>query len=653
MRPRLSLSELQEKVEDLEAQLAASTLKTDEVSQRDLTDLYRAISRAGTESIGHPRVHGADSHVPRHNLDADADPTSDDDKSEGYGPGSFWVNTTDDAVFVCLDGSSGAAVWTDDFAAVRTLLILAKSTLTIDANDEVTVPTTSWVYLTSASATDNLDGIGSGVEGQVAFLTPTAGKDITLVHNGTVTSGDPLLINGEANVTLDQDHDLAIAIYDATATAWIVMVPGSGGGGGGDNIADSDGDTKIQTEESADEDILRFDTGGTERAQMDASGLHIDDIVEETTDSGVTIESVIARDSYLEFANISTPASPGTAIRLFGQLAGTLVRLFGVDQGGTVVGPFGDKGVANIFGRGAVGGLDIGGSSTWTDGVWGIFAPSSIWTANGTPSVATSTTADEGRYANFASAATAAAIAGPETNNSDWYPNIGISTLFKFQVDSVADVDIFIGLTELGLSTQLGHDAPGTNADYIGLQFCAARQTAYSPTVTLAANINSTTTTITYTSTGDPITGGDIIYIDSERILVGSVDTGTNTLSSCTRGYHGTTAAAHTSGAAIEEGVPDTNWQLVANSTDFFGQDLDDTGEAASTDPYYVRIIQGSITTVELLDKNFQSLYKQTTALTSKPAGTTGLDLAAGLRTQVATAKNIRIYLIEGNWRDG
>lgn len=42
---------------------------------------------------------------------------------------------------------------------------------------------------------------------------------------------------------------------------------------GGSAIQDADADTKIQTEESADEDKIRFDTGGTERLVLDSSGL--------------------------------------------------------------------------------------------------------------------------------------------------------------------------------------------------------------------------------------------------------------------------------------------------------------------------------------------------------------------------------------------
>ena len=38
-------------------------------------------------------------------------------------------------------------------------------------------------------------------------------------------------------------------------------------------LSDADGDTKVQVEESSDEDKIRFDTGGTERAVIDSTGL--------------------------------------------------------------------------------------------------------------------------------------------------------------------------------------------------------------------------------------------------------------------------------------------------------------------------------------------------------------------------------------------
>ena len=46
-------------------------------------------------------------------------------------------------------------------------------------------------------------------------------------------------------------------------------------GHGHDEIRDNDGDTKWQAEESADEDILRADTGGTERLTIESTGLRM------------------------------------------------------------------------------------------------------------------------------------------------------------------------------------------------------------------------------------------------------------------------------------------------------------------------------------------------------------------------------------------
>ncbi len=120
-------------------------------------------------------------------------------------------------------------------------LVLSRSTLVIDANDEITVPQTSLVYLDppGADVTSPLEGIGAGtVDGQIVFLTPLAGTDITLIHDGTVTAGKKMMINGEANVLLDEDHDTAIATWDVGSDVWNVIVPGAGGGGANHDILD-------------------------------------------------------------------------------------------------------------------------------------------------------------------------------------------------------------------------------------------------------------------------------------------------------------------------------------------------------------------------------------------------------------------------------
>jgi hypothetical protein len=63
-----------------------------------------------------------------------------------------------------------------------------------------------------------------------------------------------------------------LKIRNAGNTAWIEV-----GGAGGIALQDADGDTKIQVEESADEDIIRFDCGGVEIVTIEDAELIIKD----------------------------------------------------------------------------------------------------------------------------------------------------------------------------------------------------------------------------------------------------------------------------------------------------------------------------------------------------------------------------------------
>ena len=49
------------------------------------------------------------------------DPTVTDDTTKGYDPGSLWLNTTTKHLWVCIDASTGAAVW-DDIKSDDTLV---------------------------------------------------------------------------------------------------------------------------------------------------------------------------------------------------------------------------------------------------------------------------------------------------------------------------------------------------------------------------------------------------------------------------------------------------------------------------------------------------------------------------------------------------
>lgn len=55
---------------------------------------------------------GLDPHcIVKSNLGAVSNPAVGDDSADGYAPGSCWINTTTDAIFICADAALGAAVW--------------------------------------------------------------------------------------------------------------------------------------------------------------------------------------------------------------------------------------------------------------------------------------------------------------------------------------------------------------------------------------------------------------------------------------------------------------------------------------------------------------------------------------------------------------
>lgn len=45
------------------------------------------------------------------NLSASVAPTVNEDSDDGYDVGSFWLDTTADDAYICLDATVGAAVW--------------------------------------------------------------------------------------------------------------------------------------------------------------------------------------------------------------------------------------------------------------------------------------------------------------------------------------------------------------------------------------------------------------------------------------------------------------------------------------------------------------------------------------------------------------
>ncbi|MDC8437599.1 MAG: hypothetical protein LV468_01195 [Candidatus Nitrosotenuis sp.] len=91
-------------------------------------------------------------------------PTANDDTGDGYTVGSRWVDTTNDKEYVCLDASSGAAVWTettqagsspalDDVSDVVITSVADGQVLTYDSG------TSKWINETPSGGSSDIPSI--------------------------------------------------------------------------------------------------------------------------------------------------------------------------------------------------------------------------------------------------------------------------------------------------------------------------------------------------------------------------------------------------------------------------------------------------------------------------------------------------------------
>ena len=141
-------------------------------------------------------------------------------------------------------------------------------------------------YLTTSTAgTTYLPLAGGTLTGNLIFEGATADSNQTIL---TVT--DPTV---DRTITFPNETGTVALTSDFSATS----------------IEDADGDTKIQVEESSDEDIIRFDTGGTERMTIAADGKVT--IAGDLTVSGTTTEisstTITVDDKNIELGSVASP----------------------------------------------------------------------------------------------------------------------------------------------------------------------------------------------------------------------------------------------------------------------------------------------------------------------------------------------------------
>jgi hypothetical protein len=179
----------------------------------------------------------------------------------------------------------------------------------------VTVGLPSAVTVTTSLTTPlvNVSGASIVIEGATAndFETtltvtdPTADRTITFGNEtGTVftTASVQALADGVTGTTQSQSDA-------STKLATTAYVDTGLGALSSDSLTDADGDTKIQVEESADEDIIRFDTAGTERMSIAADGTVtiVGNLTVNGTETTISSTTITVDDKNIELGSVGTP----------------------------------------------------------------------------------------------------------------------------------------------------------------------------------------------------------------------------------------------------------------------------------------------------------------------------------------------------------
>ena len=138
---------------------------------------------------------------------------------------------------------------------------------------------TQIVFSAAPASTDNVYLVFLGVLTDVAVID--SGSITNQTELGSTSNGDFLLV-----------YDTSAGDLKKIQTQNLVSPS--------NKVLDADSDTQIQVEESSDEDIIRFDTGGTERMTMNSSGK----IALSTNGGGLIHNNTIANSFSLSSENM-------------------------------------------------------------------------------------------------------------------------------------------------------------------------------------------------------------------------------------------------------------------------------------------------------------------------------------------------------------
>jgi len=307
------------------------------------------------------------------------------------------------------------------------------------------------------------------------------------------------------------------------------------------SIADADADTKIQVEESADEDLIRFDIAGTEIFTVTSSGIIPSTNSDGTTGYDLGSSSYKWRDLYLSGSTIhlgtlqlkdngdntmgvyqsdgtteatlnisSEDAAKWTTARtitLAGDLGGSVsidgsanVTLTATVQENSVA--LGTDTTGNYVGTGAVSGNGLTGSATGEGSTFTV-------TSNATNANTVSTIVFRDASGNFSAGTVTADLVGDVTGNAD------SATTLTGLTSSVTELNFTDGVTS-NIQTQLDAKAPTASPALTG--------TPTAPTASSATNNTQIATTAYVTTSITNLIGGAPGALDTLNELAAAIN---------------------------------------------------------------------------------------------------------------------------------
>jgi hypothetical protein len=241
-------------------------------------------------------------------------------------------------------GATGTVTIVGDLTVNGTTTTISSTTITVDDKNieigSVTTPTDITADgggLTLKGATDKTWNWVNSTDAWTSseHVDLATGKSVyingVLQLSSNALAATVVLADGVAATTQAADDN-------TTKVATTAYVQTELGALSSDSVSDADGDTKIQVEESADEDKIRFDVAGTERAVLDATALDVTGNVvynlARETQTGTTYTFVVGdRGKYVTMNNgsaqtVTVPPNSSVALAV-----GTQIQVIGLGAG--------------------------------------------------------------------------------------------------------------------------------------------------------------------------------------------------------------------------------------------------------------------------------------------------------------------------------